>query len=164
MGKLYTSSKPRLILPSDIAEEIIQQPSIEPEEHPLYEAAVAKIAAFYYEESVKELEKNSPEKVVYINCPVEIEKIIYVDRPIETIVERIIEVPVVEKQTEYITITKIETVEVPVIKEVERIVTVHDIEATLQEKKRVVALEQKVSRYQIVVAALMVLTVILGAV
>lgn len=154
MGKLYKSTIPRLILPSDLVADIVQQPELEftisdldthkkPESSPFVNWA--------HDISV-EVEK--------VNTPIIQEKIVYVDRPVEVIVE----VPVVEKQTEYITITKIETVEVPVIKEVERIVTVHDIEATLQEKKRVVALEQKVSRYQIVVAALIVLTVILGAV
>lgn len=161
MGKLITSSRPRLVLPSDIADEIIQQPI------PIKEGS--------WSGELMSPDKTEEEITKFVEdfCPPTVrEKIVYVDRPVEVIVERIVteiqekivEVPVVEKQTEYITITKIETVEIPVIKEVERIVTVHDIEATLQEKKRVVALEQKVSRYQMVVAALIVLTVILGAV
>lgn len=105
------------------------------------------------------------EVVKQVDVIQEVEKIVYVDNPIEKIiyVDKIIEIPVIEKQIEYITVTKIETVEVPVEVIVEKVVTIHDIEGVLAERKRAAALSTKISHYQIAVAALIIISTILGA-
>lgn len=150
MGRIRTKSK--------------HQPTLEESLIKSLEDAVA------YEQGELELKTETViERIVEV--PVEIIKEVIVEKIVQvpavckcepkvTVIEKIVEVPKIE--TEYVTITEIETVELPVEKIVEKVVKVHDIEQVIAEKRRTESALKKVKILSVVCAALAVLTIIMA--
>lgn len=99
-------------------------------------------------------------EIVYQTVEVPVEVIKTVEVPKIEIIEKIIEKEVIVP--EYITVTKIETVEIPVEKIVEKEVKVYDFETLQKTVEKLKRTERKVSRYQVALAACVILTMIVA--